>query len=629
MNATPVESPTAPSRPADPAVGAQFESSLNGAERRQSGAHYTSERDILKLIRPLFLEGLRTELDQARNDPRLLTVLHRRIAALRILDPACGCGDFLRIAYRELRLLELEILEAMKNLTHGCSQEELPRVSLSQFHGIEIDDAPARLARQALEWTAEAMDRIALERLGATAPRGAANLHIGNALQMDWNEILPSGICTHIVGNPPFVGAKFQTDSQRQDLRSVSKGLRNAGLLDYAAGWFLAAADYLRGTRGVGAFVVTNSIVQGEQAGFLWPELFRRGVTIHFAHRPFPWTSESEGKARVHVAVIGFGAFEPERRILYDAPSPGAEPVGCEVRNISPYLVEGPDLVLANRTRPLCEAPEIRFGNQPIDGGHLLLDEEDRLAILSSHPEAERWIRRYVGAEDFLNGGRRYCLWLVGASMEELRAIPAIAERLKRVREFRLQSRRAATRDLANSPVLFAFRSHPNGAYLFIPAVSSERRDIIPIGFLDSATIASNAALIIPNADHYHFGVLTSEMHMAWVRQVCGRLESRYRYSNKLVYNNFPWPENPTEKQKAAVEEAAHGVLAAREAFPDQTLADLYDPLTMPKPLREAHKKLDRAVDRCYRKQPFDTERQRVEYLFGLYSCLIGRRRSD
>jgi hypothetical protein len=625
-----------------PAVfGSLFQSVMDTKARRQIGAHYTSERDILKLVRSLFLDGLRAEFESIRQSPRKLEEFHRKLGTLKLLDPACGCGNFLVLAYRELRRLELDVLTARfgKSPDWGDLLSQV-RLNVGQFFGIEIEEWPVRIAEVALWLMDHQMNQELFERFGgmpATIPlKSTPHIRQANALRIDWNQVLPAGECSCVLGNPPFVGSKFLSEQQRGDMAHVTAGVDGAGTLDFVTGWYFKAAEYMAANRAIrAAFVSTNSITQGEQVGILWPALFARGVKIHFGHRTFVWQSEARGKAHVHVVIIGFGLTDAPAKTIFDYVDPRAEPTATPARNISPYLVEGSDIAITSRSRPLCDVPEIRFGNQPIDGGHLLLTAADRDELLAKEPDARKWIRRYVGAEEFINGIDRYCLWLEGAPASELRALPEIMRRLQAVREFRLASKRPATRELARTPAAFAFKSQPEHAYLLIPSVSSERRAYIPIGFMPPTVVASNLCLIVANASRYHFGVLSSDMHMAWVRQVCGRLKSDYRYSNKLVYNNYPWPISPNQKHIERVERCAERVLGARvecgdgragflprTTKPRCSLADLYDPLAMPAALAEAHQALDRAVDACYRSQPFASERQRVEYLFALYEQL-------
>ena len=613
-----------------PAVfGSLFQSIMAGEagkrKRRQIGAHYTSERDIMKLVRSLFLDDLRAEFERVKRKRADLLKFHDKLAGLKFLDPACGCGNFLVIGYRELRRLEHEVIDALFS-DHGLIDiVNAVRVNVDQMHGIEIEEWPARIAEVAMwlidhQMNLEASRTFGKSLLRLPLKRSAKIVH-GNALRIDWNDVLPATECSYVMGNPPFVGAKFMTETQRQDAHRVAGDVPGIGLLDYVTLWYFLASKYLSASA-LAAFVSTNSICQGEQAGTLWEALFARGMQMHFAHRTFVWQSESRGKAHVHVVIVGFGKFEATKKTIYDYEADSEEPLRINVTRINGYLTNGVVVAIKNRSTPLCDVPEIRFGNQPIDGGHFLLDRTERDELLGQCPQARPFIRPYLGAHEFIQGGRRWCLWLVDIEPAMLRQMRPVMDRVEKVRQFRLSSKRPATRDLAATPSLFAFISHPRTPYLFIPSVSSERRSYIPIGFLRPTTIASNLALIIPNATLYHFGVLGSTIHMAWVRQVCGRLKSDFRYSNKLVYNNYPWPTEATDALKQAVEKAAQDVLDARAAFPDQTLADLYDPLAMPKALRDAHRALDRAVDRCYRPQSFDSDRQRVEYLFSLYEKL-------
>jgi MmeI, DNA-methyltransferase domain/MmeI, target recognition domain/MmeI, C-terminal domain len=544
------------------------------------------------------------------------------------LDPACGCGNFLVVTYRELRLLEIEILKLLfPGDQPKLNIQSLSLVDVDAFYGIEISEWPARIAEVAM-WLMDHQMNIRLsEAFGQYFVRlplkKSPTIVCGNALRLDWKEILPPNNCSYVLGNPPFVGGKLQNGQQRADMALVAGDVKSYGLLDYVTGWYFKAADYIRGTKIMVGFVSTNSITQGEQVGVLWNPLFQRcHIKIHFGHRTFAWESEARGKAHVHVVIIGFGALDKMGKEIYDYEGDPKRPAVIAASNISPYLVSGPDTAITNRSTPVDHAPEIRFGNQPIDGGWLLLDADEKDDLLSEEPGAEKFIRLYLGSQEFINGEMRWCLWLKEASPAELRGMPTVMRRIEAVRDFRLSSRRPATRELATTPTQFAFVSHPECEYLLIPSVSSERRLYIPIGFMPRDVIASNLCLIVPGANLYHFGIISSTMHMAWVRQVCGRLESRYRYSASLVYNNFPWPEAPDAKHRAAVVAGADAVLNARKEFPNATLADLYDPLTMPAALVKAHADLDRAVDLCYRPQPFQNDRQRVEQLFALYEKL-------
>ncbi len=619
-----------------PAIfGALFQSIMLDADRRRIGAHYTSERDILKVIRPLFLDKLRAEFEAIRNDSSTrqrarLDDFLERLTKLKFLDPACGCGNFLVIAFRELRLLELDALILRQGAQTSLTLDEvnrLSRVDVDQFYGIEIVEWPARIAEVALWLMDHQMNIKVSESFGQLYQRlplkKSPHITIGNALRLDWQDVLPSDECSYVLGNPPFVGHHYQSPEQKEDQRAVLKNISASGVLDYVCNWHIRSAEYIIGTAVVAAFVSTNSITQGEQAGILWSEIFSRyHLKISFAYRTFAWQSEARGKAHVHVVVIGISAVSPETKLLFEQDPLSNIASAVQVRNIGPYLVEGPDLAIVNRSKPLCDVPAMTWGNKPTDGGGFILSVEEREALFQSEPEVRKYVRRYMSGRDLLNDEIRYCLWLKDAKPEEMRRSPMVMSRLERIRSFRLSSDAISTRKYADYPSLFRQTAQPDTDYLAIPEVSSERRAYIPMAYVSKDIICSNTVQFVRDATPYHFGVLSSLMHMAWVKQVAGRLESRYRYSNTLVYNNFPWPESPSEKQRAAVEHAAGGVLEARRKSPGSTLADLYDPRTMPPDLQRAHKELDRAVDRCYRAEPFTSDRQRVEYLFSLYEKL-------
>jgi hypothetical protein len=632
-----------------PAVfGSLFQAVMDSKERRQIGAHYTAEKNILKLIRSLFLDELRVEFEAIKADRSTrrtarLEEFHETLAKLRFLDPACGCGNFLVLTYRELRKLELEVLLRLRKGQRELSLDDVNRLSkldVHQFYGIEIEEFPARIAEVAL-WLTDHQANVAISeafsQLVLRLPlRASPHIHVGNALRMDWREIIPPEQCSYILGNPPFVGAKYQTDEQRADMDIVGVGVKNAGLLDYVSGWYFKAADYIRCTQIAVGFVSTNSITQGEQAGLLWNPLFQHcGLKLHFAHRTFPWESEARGKAHVHVVIIGFGAFDTSNKRLYDYG--GDDATISFVSNISPYLVQGPDRAITNRTKPLCAVPQMNIGNKPIDDGNFLFTTEEKADFVRMEPAAQPFFRRWIGSEEFINGIERWCLWLGDCPAAQLRDMPRAWARVEAVRKFRLRSKSAPTQKLASTPTRFHVENFPRRSYLVVPKVSSERRSYIPIGFIKPEVISSDLLQIVAEATFYHFGVLSSAMHMAWVRQVCGRLESRYRYSNRLVYNNFPWPQSPTQSRQDVVEDCArrvlelrmncgdgrHGFLSTKKAHvTPATLADLYDPIAMPAPLLRAHQALDRAVDRCYRREPFASDRDRIEYLFALYEKL-------
>jgi hypothetical protein len=636
-----------------PAIfGSLFQSIMDEQARRQLGAHYTSEDNILKLIRPLFLDALWEEFERVRHHRQRLWEFHQKLRRLTFFDPACGCGNFLVISYRELRRLELEVLRASyQDGQQMLDIHQFIRVDVDQFYGIEIEEFPAQIAQVALWLVDHQMNLRVSEEFGlyyARIPlRSSPHIVHGNALTLDWNAVLPAARCSHVLGNPPFVGAKNLDDGQRAEMRAVCAGIDNAGLLDYVAAWYVKAARYLQDARATqpdgsplptAAFVSTNSITQGEQVGVLWSWLLAQGVRIHFAHRTFQWSNEARGKAAVHCVIVGFGLHDTQPKRLFDYEHPRGEPLERRVERINPYLVEGPDVLLPRRSQPLAAVPPIGIGNKPIDGGHYLLTRQQRDELLAREPAAAPWLRRWLGAEEFLNGAERWVLWLRDCPPAQLRAMPEVMRRVQAVRDYRLRSPSAPTRRLAETPTRFHVENVPDAPYLVIPEVSSERREYLPIGFEQPNTLCSNLVKIVPGATLYHFGVLSSAMHNAWLRAVCGRLESRFRYSAAIVYNNFPWPElpddappgSPAHRARAAIEAAAQAVLDARAPFQQgpqpATLADLYDPLTMPPELRRAHQRLDAAVDAAYAlsggPRRYASDAQRVAHLMQCHQRL-------
>jgi hypothetical protein len=619
-----------------PAIfGSLFQAVMEPKERRQIGGHYTNERDILKVIRSLFLDALRAEFERTKSSRAELKRFHEKLAALHFLDPACGCGNFLVITYRELRLLEIEILKLL--YPHTQQELDIQRLSLvdvDAFWGIEISEWPVRIAEVAM-WLMDHQMNIRLsEAFGQYFVRlplkKSPTIVCGNALGLDWKKILPPHQCSFVLGNPPFVGKKERTADQKADMDSLFGSVKGAGVLDYVTGWYRKAAEYIQGTPIRVAFVSTNSITQGEQVGLFWNELFTHyHLDIHFAHRTFAWQSEARGKAHVHVVIIGFAAFPAERKTIFEYEDPKGEPHAFQAGNINPYLADARNVVLVKRTQQVSGGPEISYGSMANDRrktdkglGNLILDDEARKKLLKESEQLKPFIRPFMGSEEFLNNTQRWCLWLVDAPPSVIRSSPSVLERVEAVQKARKESNRPETKNLAKTPTLFGEIRQPSTPYLLVPKVSSESRPYLPVGFVNPHVIASGSALIVPNARPYHFGVLSSAMHMAWMRYTCGRLESRYQYSSQIVYNNYPWPEAPSAKQRAAVEAAAQAVLDARKKFPEATLADLYDPLAMPPALVKAHADLDRAVDLCYRPQPFQNDRQRVEHLFALYEKL-------
>lgn len=505
---------------------------------------------------------------------------------------------------------------------------EIVFVDVDQFFGIEIEEFPAQIAQTALWLVDHQMNMQVSEEFGQYFRRlplkKSATIRHGNALQTGWRDVVKPSELSYILGNPPFGGKQYQSPEQKQDSARVFHDVPGAGVLDFVAPWYRKAVEYMADNRAIRtAFVSTNSITQGEQVGVLWPDLLKRGVKIHFAHRTFQWSSEARGKAAVHCVIIGFALHDVADKRLFDYETPQSEAHEVKAKNINPYLVDAADAVLVNRRESISNAPPIVFGSMPNDGGHLMLSPEEKADLLSREPKAEKWIKKVLGSVEFINGQKRFCLWLVGISPEELRSMPAIMERVEAVRHSRLTSPRPTTRELAATPTLFGEIRHPSAShYLLIPSVSSEKRAYIPIGLMPSEVISTNLNLIVPNGKLYHLGVLSSVMHMAWVRSVCGRLKSDYRYSAGIVYNNFPWPQTITDRQKQVIEDAAQAVLDARAQHPGASLADLYDPLTMPPELVKAHRRLDAAVDGAYSKKQFSGDSDRVAFLFELYQQL-------
>ena len=622
-----------------PAIfGSLFQSIMQPRERRHIGAHYTSERDILKVIRSLFLDALRDELTQIKTDrssrrESRLKDFQSKLASIHLLDPACGCGNFLILAYRELRRLEIDVLLEM----HPGGQQEfsledinrMAKVDVDQLYGIEIVDWPARIAEVATWLMDHLMNQelsTAFGQLYRRLPlRKSASIRCDNALRIPWSEVLPAKECPYVLGNHPFVGKHYQKSTQRDDMKLAFGDIHNTGDLDYVTAWYVKSLEYLKANPSIRcAFVSTNSITQGEQVPILWGLLFSNGIKIDFGHRTFSWTSEARGRAHVHVVVVGFGLGEMPGKRIYDYDGDPDHPAVIPALNISPYLTPGPDIFVVKQTQPLNGAPKIRCGNKPSDGGNLILTDKEKADLLAAEPGAEEFLRRFTGSEEFINGNMRWCLWLKDAPASELRSLPKVMERVEAVREFRNQSTATPTQKAANTPTRFFYESQPTTEYILIPEVSSERRAYIPIGFMKPEIVSANTNFLVPSSDLFLFGLLTSAMHMTWLRTVGGRLKSDVRYSGSMVYNTYPWPEE-IESQKKRVKTAAQAVLDVRQPFLDggQTFADLYDPLAMPPILLKAHQALDRAVDRCYRKDPFNNERQRIEFLFALYQKMV------
>lgn len=609
--------------------GAIFESTLNPETRRSGGMHYTSIENIHKVIDPLFLDDFRKELEEikaisvVKTRNQKLADFQSKLAALEFLDPASGSGNFLTETYVSIRRLENEAISARfgGQMTIGDVSNPI-QVSIRQFHGIEINDFAVTVAKTAL-WIAESQMMQETENilygkhLEFLPLKTNANIVEANALRIDWNEVISAEKLDYIMGNPPFVGARLMDASQKEDVNNIFKNWKNAGNLDYVCCWYKKAADYMTGTNVTAALVSTNSVAQGENVGNLWRPLFEEGVQIRFAHRTFRWDSEAAIKAHVHCVIIGFTkvAVVSDKKI-YD----GDEITQAD--NINGYLLNAENICVESRNRPICDVPEIGIGNKPIDGGYYLFEKEEMEAFLKIEPAAKDYFRPWYGSREFINQSPRYCLWLGDCTPGELRKMPECMKRVKAVRDYRMQSPSAGTRKLAERPTRFHVENMPKGTYIVIPEVSSERRRYIPIGFMSSDILCSNLVKIVPNASLYHFGILASNIHMAWTRVVCGRLKSDYRYSKDIVYNNFPWP-NPTGKQMQRIETTAQQILDARLLYPESSLADLYDPIAMPTELRKAHIANDKAVMAVYGFSTKMSEEDCVAELMKLYKKYV------
>ena len=628
--------------------GAVFESTLNLETRRSGGMHYTSIENIHKVIDPLFLDGLKAELAEIegekveRTRKLKLRGFQRKLAGIKVFDPACGSGNFLTESYLSLRKLENRVLENLQGAQSalGFEGENNPiKVDIRQFYGIEINDFAVSVAKTAL-WIAEkqmmtATEEILLQSLDLLPLKSNSNIQEGNALKMDWSDVLPSEQCQYIVGNPPFYGARNQSKEQKAELIEVFHGAKNSGNIDYVAGWYMKAAEYTEGTHARCAFVSTNSICQGEQVANVWKPIFDTGIRIDFAHDTFRWANEATEQAHVFVIIVGFSREGGEKTLFHHA-SPDAQAVVLHPANINGYLLDAPDSFVWNRSKPICNVPKIGIGNKPIDGGNYLFEPEEMEAFIETEPGSQAFFHPWLGSNEFIKGKRRFVLWLGELSPKELDRLPECRKRIEKVRRFRLESKSAQTRKLAEKPTRFHVENMPKGTSILVPKVSSERRRYTPLGFVEPSTFCSDLVFLIPNAGLYHFGVLHSQMHNAWMRVVCGRLKSDYRYSGGVVYNNFPWPgvsagslSTPVEEcvsagTRAEVERCAQLVLDVRDGYPDSTIADLYDLDMMPSDLLSAHKALDVAVESAYGVS-FDGDEERiVAHLFRLYADLVG-----
>lgn len=612
--------------------GAVFESTLNPETRRAGGMHYTSIENIHKVIDPLFLDDLKMELAKIEGEKverkRLFALreFQEKLASINILDPACGSGNFLTESYIQLRRLENRVLEDIQGTGQsslGLDGDADPvRVSIRQFYGIEINDFAVSVAKAAL-WIAESQmlteTQNVVRRYIDYFPL-TTNAHIveGNALRMAWGGVLPAEECTYALGNPPFLGARMQSKRQKEDLKEAFHNAKNCGNVDYVAGWYIKAAEYMGDYSIRTAFVSTNSICQGEQVASIWELIHKMGFHIDFAYDTFRWRNEANDQANVFVVIVGFSK-QPVVKVLFHHESPDSEPEAFSPRNINAYLKDAPNVLIWNRSQPICNVPRIGIGNKPIDGGNYLFSEDEMREFLRKEPDAERYFRSWLGSQEFINGKSRYVLWMGDTTDEELENLPLCKERVEAVRQVRLNSSSAPTRKIANTPKRFHVENMPDDTSILVPRVSSERRKYIPIGFITPDIFCSDASLLIPNATLYHYGVLQSQFHNAWMRTVAGRLKSDYRYSGGVVYNNFIWP-NPNDAQKVAIEEAAQAVLDARNSYPGKSLAELYAPDKMPSDLLTAHKVLDKAVENAYGVDFHGDEDKIVAHLFKLYA---------
>jgi hypothetical protein len=606
-----------------PAIfGSMFQSVMNPKERRNLGAHYTSESNILKLIKPLFLDELWAEFESIKGNKNKLPEFHKKISQLKFLDPACGCGNFLVITYRELRLLELEILRAVYKSGQGILDvREIMLLDVDMMCGIEYEEFPARIAEVAMWLIDHQMNMLISNEFGqyfARLPlKKSAKIVHGDALEVNWEEVVTKNELSCIIGNPPFIGSNIMKQNQRDQIVKEFENIAGGGTLDYVTGWYIKSAKFIQDTKIKAAFVSTNSIVQGEQTNLLWGLLQNKyKIKIHFAHQTFRWSNEAKGNAAVFCVIVGFANFDSNQKKIFEYEDIKGEPLEIQAKNINAYLVDAIDILIEKKRKPICKVPEIIKGNYYAKSEGLIIEKEDLNYLERNEPNAKKWIKLLIGADEFINNRKRYCLWLVDCPPDELRKMPLVMERVNRVKADRLKSTDKGMQNL--TPTQFRETNNPDNC-LVIPVVSSESRKYIPMGFIDKNTISTNGNLIMPNGNLFHFGVLMSTMHMAWVKTTCGRLKSDFRYSKDIVYNNYPWPENPSDKQIKTIEEKAQQVLDVRASFPTSSLADLYNPLTMPPALVKAHNELDKAVDAAYSKQAFNTEAKRMEFLFELY----------
>ena len=586
-----------------PAIfGSIFQGVMNPEERRRFGAHYTSEDNILKVIRPLFLDELHSEFNRIKGNKAQLKQFHRKLSEMKFLDPACGCGNFLIVTYREIRLIEIEIMSLLDDGKIVRSFLDISNeftINVDQFYGIEIEEFPCLIAQVGL-WLVDHQMNVQLsEKFGYYYDRlplkKSPTIILGNALLLEWESIVPKRDLHYIIGNPPFIGARLMSTNQKREIEDLWGDTKGVGNLDYVSGWYKKTADYIKDTPIKAALVSTNSITQGEQATLLWKPLFSNyKIGIDFAYRTFKWGNDAKSNAAVHCVIVGFCANATGKKVIFSEDGQARE-----ARNINQYLVDSESIFVDSRTKPLSLVSEMVFGNMALDDGNFILDDQEREDIVSEFPFANEWIKPFIGSKEYINGLSRWCIWLENINPQEIQNCKPILDRIKRVREFRKNSKRQATVNLSNYPTLFAEIRQPDKPYILVPRVSSEKRKYIPLGFLDPNVIASDSTLMIPNADYYEFGILTSIVHMIWVNAVCGRLKSDYRYSKDIVYNNFPWPI-VTEKLRGEISLAGKLIIDIRASYEGNSLASLYDPLIMPKKLLKSHEALDKLVLSAY-----------------------------
>jgi len=608
-----------------PAIfGSMFQSVMNPKERRNLGAHYTSETNILKLIKPLFLDELWKEFESVKDNKNKLPEFHKKLSTLKFLDPACGCGNFLVITYRELRLLEFEVLKALnKSGQTFLDVSQILWINVDQFSGIEYEEFPARIAEVAMWLIDHQMNMMVSSEFGQYFVRlplkKSANIVHADALETDWENVVSKNELSYIIGNPPFIGASIMNKFQKNQVLNIFENVRNSGIMDYVTAWYVKSAKYIQGTKIKVAFVSTNSIVQGEQTSVLWGQMLNKyKIKIHFAHRTFKWSNEAKGNAAVYCVIVGFANYDTNNKSIFEYEEIKGEAHELKVKNINPYLVDAKDIFLDKKSNPICKVPKMNRGNYSFDFGHLIFTESEKNEFLLKEPYANIWFKELLGGRELVNNEKRYCLWFVDIKPDELKKMKFVLQLLELVKADRLKSNDLGTKKLADKPYLFRDLKNPNN-YISLLHTSTNRRKYIIAVYKDNYSIPADTVLVIENSSLYHFGIISSLMHMAWVKSVCGRLGDGLRYSKDIVYNNYPWPENPNEKQVKAIETAAKKVLDARQQFPNSSLADLYDPLTMPPALIKAHNELDKAVDLAYRPQAFTSEVNRMVFLFELY----------